>query len=69
MNSTPAPATDAPAVVPPSFLDDLNRYQRRILVALTYTGKHVFAGIDPAEKARRRKAGKAQRLARKRSRA
>lgn len=64
MNAT----TTAPALSPvvrPSALDALNPFQRRILFGLTYTGKHVFAGIDPAEKARRRKAGKAQRAARK----
>jgi hypothetical protein len=42
-----------------------NAFQRRILFALNYTGKHVFGGIDPAEKAKRRAKGKAQRLARK----
>lgn len=57
-------------------------YQRRILGALNIAAKyptligpgrlstgHIFGGIDPAEKARRRKAGKAQRLARKAARA
>lgn len=55
----------APAVVPPSLLDNTNRYQRRILVALAYAGKHVYGGtVTPEEKARRRAKGKAQRLAR-----
>lgn len=65
MNAT----TTAPApVLPPSMLDTMNPFQRRILFALNYKNKHVFAGIDPAEKARRRKAGKAQRAARKAAR-
>ncbi|CCQ44336.1 hypothetical protein ARTSIC4J27_260 [Pseudarthrobacter siccitolerans] len=46
----------------------LNPFQRRILFALNYTGKHVFGGIDPAEKAKRRAKGKAQRAARRASR-
>lgn len=65
MNAT----TTAPApVVRPSALDTMNPFQKRILFALNFTGKHVFGGIDPAEKARRRKAGKAQRAARKAAR-
>lgn len=40
-------------------------YQRRILAALNYTGKHIFGGIDPEERAKRRAKGKAQRAARK----
>ncbi|UVK59048.1 hypothetical protein SEA_CEN1621_30 [Microbacterium phage Cen1621] len=55
-NNTPTASAEAPSV---------NLYQRRILVALNLTGKHIFAGIDPAEKARRRAAGKRQRAARK----
>lgn len=41
-------------------------YQRRILAALNYTGKHIYAGtVTGAEKAKRRAKGKAQRAARK----
>jgi hypothetical protein len=43
-----------------------NTFQRRILFGLSLTGKHVYGGtVDPAEKARRRKAGKAARAARR----
>lgn len=66
MNVTPV--TVAPSVVAPSALDTMNPFQKRILFALNFKSKHVFAGIDPAEKARRRKAGKAQRAARKAAR-
>lgn len=41
-------------------------YQRRILAALNYTSKHIYAGtVDGAEKAKRRAKGKAQRAGRK----
>lgn len=40
-------------------------YQRRILAALNYTGKHIFAGIDPEVRAKRRAKGKAAKAARK----
>ncbi|UVK63577.1 hypothetical protein SEA_JANEEMI_57 [Arthrobacter phage Janeemi] len=58
-----------------------NLFQRRLLGALNLAAKyprlagpgrlsygHIFAGIDPVEKAKRRKKGKAQRLARKAAR-
>ncbi|QOP65186.1 hypothetical protein SEA_TUCK_58 [Arthrobacter phage Tuck] len=58
-----------------------NLFQRRLLGALNLAAKyprlagpgrlsygHIFAGIDPAEKAKRRAKGKAQRLARKAAR-
>lgn len=55
-------------------------FQRRILAALNVAqyprlsgpGRlsygHIFSGIDPAEKAKRRAKGKAQRAARRKSR-
>lgn len=46
-----------------------NPFQRRILAGLNITGKHIYGGTVPAaEKARRRKAGKAQRAARRAAR-
>lgn len=74
MNANPAPSPaldEAPAPLVS------NLFQRRILAALNIaqfpsligpgrlsTG-HIFAGIDPAEKAKRRAKGKAQRAARR----
>lgn len=60
----------------------INLFQRRLLGALNLAAKyprlagpgrlsyaHIYAGtVTPAEKAKRRKAGKAQRLARKAAR-
>jgi hypothetical protein len=44
-------------------------YQRRILAALNYTGKHIYAGtVTGAEKAKRRAKGKAAKAARKAAR-
>lgn len=46
--------------------DKPNAYQRVILFALNRTGRHVYAGtVSDAEKARRRKANKAARIARR----
>jgi len=47
-----------------------NPFQRSILFGLARTGKHVYAGTVPtAEKARRRAASKAARVARRANRA
>lgn len=44
-------------------------YSRTILFGLVRTGKHVYSGtVDPAVKARRRKADKAARVARRTAR-
>lgn len=46
-----------------------NPYQRTILFGLVRTAKHVYAGTVPAaEKARRRAASKAARIARRANR-
>ncbi|WNO26072.1 hypothetical protein SEA_WILDWEST_53 [Arthrobacter phage Wildwest] len=77
MNNTPAPAPSVDEAPAPLLS---NVFQRRILAALNIAqyprlagpGRlnygHIFAGIDPAEKAKRRAKGKAQRLARRKHR-
>ncbi|GAA2230045.1 hypothetical protein N1031_06785 [Herbiconiux moechotypicola] len=43
-----------------------NSFQRRILFALTWTGKHVYAGTVPADEVmRRRRRNKAARASRR----